>query len=196
MDIRELTDTCVHCGFCLPSCPTYQLWGAEADSPRGRIHLLRQVVDGEAEAAAVAPHIDQCLGCLACVPACPSGVKYEEIIEYGRVVVEESRPARDRTVRDAIFALFPYPRRMAALRPALRLGLTPPAVAGRTAAAACLLRLLDEAPARALGEMGDRPLALRRRLRLLHVPLRSLHLSGRGHVAHLLARPVPGWASS
>jgi glycolate oxidase iron-sulfur subunit len=157
MDIRELTDTCVHCGFCLPACPTYQLWGAEADSPRGRIHLLRQMLDGAATAGEIAEHIDQCLGCLACVPACPSGVKYEEIIEYGRVAVERSRPPRDRVLRDGIFALFPYARRMAALRAPLRWGLasrfrtpergaqtsgatgvrpTPPAFAGRTLRAA------------------------------------------------------------
>ncbi|HKS98399.1 MAG TPA: 4Fe-4S dicluster domain-containing protein, partial [Rugosimonospora sp.] len=115
MDIRALTDTCVHCGFCLPSCPTYQLWGAEADSPRGRIHLLRQLLDGAATPADVAEHVDQCLGCLACVPACPSGVRYEEIIEYGRVAVEQARPARDKAVRDALFALFPYPNRMSLL---------------------------------------------------------------------------------
>ncbi|MBO0870112.1 MAG: 4Fe-4S dicluster domain-containing protein, partial [Micromonosporaceae bacterium] len=129
-ELRELTDACVHCGFCLPACPTYQLWGEEADSPRGRIHLIRQVVDGAAQPAEVAGHLDACLGCLACVPACPSGVKYEEIIEEARVLVERDRPARDRALRDAIFALFPYPRRLLAGRLPLRLGITPPAWAG------------------------------------------------------------------
>src|SRR5512142_2847316 len=116
MDIRELTDACVHCGFCLPSCPTYQLWGEEADSPRGRIHLFRQVLDGAAEPAEIAGHIDACLGCLACVPACPSGVRYDEIIEAARVAVEPTRTTRDRLTRDAIFALFPYPRRLTPIR--------------------------------------------------------------------------------
>jgi glycolate oxidase iron-sulfur subunit len=139
MDIRELTDACVHCGFCLPTCPTYELWGEEAHSPRGRIHLLRQLLDGQATAADITPQIDSCLGCLACVPACPSGVKYEEIIEHARVVVDEVRPVRDRALRDVIFALFPYPRRMAALRGPLRLPLRPPALAGRTASAAAAL---------------------------------------------------------
>ena len=121
MDIRELTDACVHCGFCLPACPTYQLWGTEADSPRGRIHLIRQVADGLAEPAEVTGHLDSCLGCLACVPACPSGVRYDEIIEHGRELVESARPVADRAVRAGLFALFPYPRRLAAVR-----GVRPP----------------------------------------------------------------------
>jgi glycolate oxidase iron-sulfur subunit len=134
MDIRELTDACVHCGFCLPACPTYQLWGTEADSPRGRIHLIRQVADGVASPAEIAPHLDSCLGCLACLPACPSGVRYDEIIEHGRELVEPSRDVADRAVRAGMFALFPYPRRLAALR-----HLRPPRWIGATAAAAAEL---------------------------------------------------------
>jgi len=124
MDLRALTDTCVHCGFCLPACPTYQLWGEEMDSPRGRIHLVRQVLDGADLSAAVAGHLDACLGCLACVPACPSGVRYDQIIEEARVLVETRAPRGvvDRALRAGIFALFPYPRRMVALRGPLRLG--------------------------------------------------------------------------
>jgi glycolate oxidase iron-sulfur subunit len=134
MDIRQLSDVCVHCGFCLPACPTYQLWGTEADSPRGRIHLLRQVVDGVAEPAEVAGHIDSCLGCLACVPACPSGVEYDQIIEAGREIVAPAVGTRERLTREGIFALFPYPRRLRLVR-----GLSPPRWAGRTAAAAAAL---------------------------------------------------------
>jgi glycolate dehydrogenase iron-sulfur subunit len=134
MDIRELTDTCVHCGFCLPACPTYQLWGSEPDSPRGRIHLIRQVADGVARPAEIAGHLDACLGCLACVPACPSGVRYEEIIEHGRELVEPSRDPADRALRAGLFALFPYPRRLALVR-----RLRPPRWAGTTAAAAAEL---------------------------------------------------------
>jgi glycolate oxidase iron-sulfur subunit len=134
VDIRELTDTCVHCGFCLPACPTYQLWGTEADSPRGRIHLIRQVADGAAAPAEIAGHLDSCLGCLACVPACPSGVRYDEIIEHGREIVEPTRGVVDRTVRGGMFALFPYPGRLAAIR-----RLRPPKWAGAAAAAAAEL---------------------------------------------------------
>lgn len=121
--LRALTDTCVHCGFCLPACPTYQLWGEEMDSPRGRIHLARQLLDGAPLTPGVTGHFDACLGCLACVPACPSGVKYNEIIEETRAVVEESasRGLVDRALRAGVFALFPYPRRMRALRGPLRL---------------------------------------------------------------------------
>jgi glycolate oxidase iron-sulfur subunit len=122
-DLRSLTDTCVHCGFCLPACPTYQLWGEEMDSPRGRIHLLRQLLDGQAGASAVVGHFDACLGCLACVPACPSGVRYDEIIPAARALVEPvaRRSLADRLVRAGIFALFPYPRRLRAMRGPLRL---------------------------------------------------------------------------
>ncbi|HET6215276.1 MAG TPA: heterodisulfide reductase-related iron-sulfur binding cluster [Micromonosporaceae bacterium] len=137
-DLRALTDTCVHCGFCLPACPTYQLWGEEMDSPRGRIHLLRQMLDGAPVTSTVAGHFDACLGCLACVPACPSGVRYDEIIPAARSIVEHSGAGRsfvDRALRVAIFALFPYPRRMRAMRGPLRLArwlkLDAPRVAGR-----------------------------------------------------------------
>jgi glycolate oxidase iron-sulfur subunit len=134
LDIRRLTDTCVHCGFCLPACPTYQLWGAEADSPRGRIHLIRQVADGVAGPLDVVDHLDACLGCLACVPACPSGVKYDEIIEAGRELVEPTRTGVDRLTREAIFGLFPYKRRLNLVR-----GLTPPSWAGPAAKAAAAI---------------------------------------------------------
>jgi glycolate oxidase iron-sulfur subunit len=142
-DLRGLTDACVHCGFCLPACPTYQLWGEEMDSPRGRIHLIRQVVDGSAVSPATIRHLDACLGCLACVGACPSGVQYDKIIDRGRVLVETApagRGLRNRALRASLFALFPYPRRLRALRGPLRLaqrlGLTGPRVTRRLPAAA------------------------------------------------------------
>src|ERR1700755_421840 len=89
--IRSVAKDCVHCGFCLPSCPTYQLWGEEMDSPRGRIHLVSQLLDGAPLTAATADHFDRCLGCMACMTACPSGVQYDQLIEAARVWTEEAR---------------------------------------------------------------------------------------------------------
>jgi glycolate oxidase iron-sulfur subunit len=137
-ELRALTDACVHCGFCLPACPTYQLEAEEMDSPRGRIHLIQQLLsDANAEGdvrdvgsqrgtsgpnfTSVLRHLDNCLGCLACVPACPSGVAYDQIIAQARVLVEPARGLGDRLRRAGIFALFPYPRRMTVLRGPLRL---------------------------------------------------------------------------
>ena len=138
-DIRapqlELIDDCVHCGFCLPTCPTYRLWGEEMDSPRGRIVLMKQGHDGELSAPLV-DHIDNCLGCMACVTACPSGVQYDKLIEDTRAQVERNveRPrARARLPPRRVRAL--PPSRAAARagaadwRSAQRLGL--PALAAR-----------------------------------------------------------------
>jgi|HubBroStandDraft_3_1064219.scaffolds.fasta_scaffold00299_6 glycolate oxidase iron-sulfur subunit len=91
--LREVIRDCVHCGFCLPACPTYQLWGEEMDSPRGRIYLVSQVLDGAELTPAGAEHFDRCLGCMACMTACPSGVQYDQLIEVARVWTEEARAA-------------------------------------------------------------------------------------------------------
>lgn len=115
---QELLDDCVHCGFCLPTCPTYQLWGEEMDSPRGRIYLMGLAKDGEIGLEGpFAEHIDKCLGCMACVTACPSGVQYDRLLETVRPQVERNVPRStgDRLFRDAIFALFPYKRRLRAV---------------------------------------------------------------------------------
>lgn len=118
----ELLDDCVHCGFCLPTCPTYVLWGEEMDSPRGRIHLMQQAAEGAPITEAMVGHWDACLGCMACVTACPSGVQYDRLIEQTRAEVEavHRRPARERALRGLIFAVFPYPRRLRLLRGPLR----------------------------------------------------------------------------
>jgi glycolate oxidase iron-sulfur subunit len=137
--LRAVAKDCVHCGFCLPACPTYQLWGEEMDSPRGRIHLVNQLLDGAELTDTAAEHFDRCLGCMACMTACPSGVQYDQLIEAARVWTEEAhsaspstsapasgsavapRPLRDRAARAAIFALFPYPGRLRAAAGPLRL---------------------------------------------------------------------------
>jgi len=118
----DLIADCVHCGFCLTTCPTYVLWGAEADSPRGRIYLMGEGLGGEPLSDSTVEHYDRCLGCMACVTACPSGVRYDRLIEDTRAQVERrhTRGARDRALRTAIFALFPYPRRLRLLRGPLR----------------------------------------------------------------------------
>lgn len=127
--LRSAIADCVHCGFCLAACPTYQLWGEEMDSPRGRIHLIAQALDGAMLSEEAAAHLDRCLGCMACMPACPSGVRYNELIEGARTWMEEppagkspspARPARERALRAAIFATFPYPRRLRVLTSPLR----------------------------------------------------------------------------
>jgi glycolate oxidase iron-sulfur subunit len=175
--VRSAVKDCVHCGFCLPACPTYSLWGEEMDSPRGRIHLVSQLLDGAPLTPAAAGHFDRCLGCMACMTACPSGVQYDQIIEAAREWTEAGvnplasgeagvsrggsdardgvagdagevgsgsggvglgggsadgaggiereatapRPLKDRLTREAIFALFPYPRRLRAATAPLRL---------------------------------------------------------------------------
>jgi glycolate oxidase iron-sulfur subunit len=119
--IRELTRDCVHCGFCLPTCPTYVLWQEEMDSPRGRIQLMESKLDGTLTLdRTVVEHFDRCLGCMACLSSCPSGVRYDRLIESTRatVEVEHERRAADRLVRSLLFAVLPHPRR---LRAALRL---------------------------------------------------------------------------
>ena len=133
--LREVAKDCVHCGFCLPACPTYQLWAEEMDSPRGRIYLVNQILDGAPLSQTAAEHFDRCLGCMACMTACPSGVQYDQLIEAARVWTEQARSApaapspgsgsaarrlRDRAARAAIFAVFPYPRRLQALAAPLR----------------------------------------------------------------------------
>jgi glycolate oxidase iron-sulfur subunit len=179
--LRDLANDCVHCGFCLPACPTYSLWGEEMDSPRGRIHLITQVLDGAELSSAAAEHFDRCLGCMACMTACPSGVQYDRLIEAGRAWTDDPehappvdpeahlhevagadgpdeadvadvvagpggpggpgvaagaggagvaagppvgggrhRPWPDRAARAAIFAVFPYPKRLRALTGPLR----------------------------------------------------------------------------
>jgi glycolate oxidase iron-sulfur subunit len=120
---RELIEDCVHCGFCLPTCPTYHLWGEEMDSPRGRIVLMSEAEQGAELSAPMVTHWDRCLGCMACVTACPSGVQYDKLIEDTRAQVERnhSRKPGDRLFRSLVFELFPHPGRLRALAPLMAL---------------------------------------------------------------------------
>jgi len=108
----KLIDSCVHCGFCLSTCPSYRVLGKEMDSPRGRIYLMDAINEGEiALNTATVEHFDSCLGCLACVSTCPSGVQYDKLISATRHQVERNynRSLPDKLVRQLIFSLFPNP---------------------------------------------------------------------------------------
>jgi glycolate oxidase iron-sulfur subunit len=117
-----LIGDCVHCGFCLTTCPTYVLWGEEMDSPRGRIYLMKEGLEGTPMTDSMVTHWDACLGCMACVTACPSGVQYDTLIEQTRAQVERrhDRSTKDKALRGLIFSLFPHPNRLKLLRGPLR----------------------------------------------------------------------------
>jgi glycolate oxidase iron-sulfur subunit len=122
----ELIDQCVHCGFCLPTCPTYIQWGEEMDSPRGRIYLMKAAVEKRIPVdASYVRHLDACLGCVGCVTACPSGVQYGTLIEQARAQIESEyvRSPADRLFRRALLSFVPYPSRM-------RIALLPMALLG------------------------------------------------------------------
>src|SRR6266446_6373087 len=116
---REIIDQCVHCGFCLPVCPTYALWNEEMDSPRGRIYLMKLAADGQADINSQwVGHFDTCLGCMACMTACPSGVDYGKLIEATRAQIERKydRGWLERFYRRLIFGVFTRPERLRLMR--------------------------------------------------------------------------------
>jgi glycolate oxidase iron-sulfur subunit len=119
---QSLVEDCVHCGFCLDTCPTYVLWAAEADSPRGRIVLIDKALNSAEELSAeMVTHFDRCLGCMACVTACPSGVRYDRLIERVRPQIERHhrRSASEKALRLLLFHTLPHPRRLRRLVPML-----------------------------------------------------------------------------
>ncbi len=120
-EIKHAVETCVHCGFCLPTCPTYDVLGLEADSPRGRIVLMKSVLEGSLDATSAAPHIDRCLGCLACETACPSGVPYGELLSSYRAETSTTlpRPFAERLQAFIASATLPHPK---LLRPLMIVG--------------------------------------------------------------------------
>lgn len=119
---QSLVDQCVHCGFCLSTCPSYRVIGKEMDSPRGRIYLMDAINKGEASLDdTTAQHFDSCLGCLACVSTCPSGVQYDQLISAVRPQVERNQPRNlwEKFLRTIIFNIFPYPERLTIFLPLL-----------------------------------------------------------------------------
>lgn len=111
--MSDAVDACVHCGFCLPTCPTYITMGDEMNSPRGRIFLMKEVLEDKLELEAATPYIDNCLGCMACVTACPSGVQYQDLLTPFRAIAEEKRErtAMDKVLRRFVLETLPYPHR-------------------------------------------------------------------------------------
>lgn len=111
--MAEAVQACVHCGFCLPACPTYQCLGEEMDSPRGRIFLMKEVLEGNIDLNEVTPYIDRCLGCVGCITACPSGVQYGELLTPFRARAEtrRQRSLLDRCMRRFVLEILPYPHR-------------------------------------------------------------------------------------
>ncbi len=137
-------EACVHCGFCLTTCPTYRVLGREMDSPRGRIVLVKGVFEGTVPMEDAIPHLDACLGCLACVTACPSGVRYDQLLTAFRHASRgaRSRPVAKRLRRRALLETLPHPRR---LRASARLGQA--ARPARRLAPALVRPMLDLLPA-------------------------------------------------
>ena len=153
---EKILRTCVHCGFCTATCPTYLLLGDELDSPRGRIYLIKDMLENNKPASAqVVKHIDRCLSCLSCMTTCPSGVNYMHLVDHARAHIEltYTRPWGDRLLRGVLSSVLPYPGRMRLALLGARLGkpfkslvAKLPVIGARAAA------MLELAPARLPGK--------------------------------------------
>lgn len=124
-EANKILRSCVHCGFCTATCPTYQVLGDELDSPRGRIYLIKEMLEtGRPADARTVKHLDRCLSCLACVSTCPSGVDYMHLIDQARVYIEKTykRPLSDRALRWVLAKVIPHPTRFRVALFAARLG--------------------------------------------------------------------------
>lgn len=121
-EAEQILRKCVHCGFCNATCPTYQILGDELDGPRGRIYLIKQLLEGQCVSNKTQTHLDRCLTCRACETTCPSGVSYGRLLDIGREIVEQKVPRRglDRVLRFLLRVILPYPSRV---RPLLKLTL-------------------------------------------------------------------------
>jgi glycolate oxidase iron-sulfur subunit len=149
---EKILRTCVHCGFCTATCPTYVLLGDELDSPRGRIYLMKEMLEsGKPATPEVVKHIDRCLSCLACMTTCPSGVHYMHLVDHGRAYIEATyrRPWHDRFTRWLLAKVLPYPTRFRAALAAARLGRPFKTIIGALPLLGNRLRaMLELAPAR------------------------------------------------
>ncbi len=147
----KILRSCVHCGFCTATCPTYVLLGDELDSPRGRIYLIKDMLEaGAAASEEVTTHIDRCLSCLACMTTCPSGVDYMHLVDHARAHIEKTyrRPFMDRATRALLAAVLPYPARFRAAVIAAFAGRPFAPILKRIPGFARLAAMLDLAPKR------------------------------------------------
>jgi glycolate oxidase iron-sulfur subunit len=150
-EAEKILRACVHCGFCTATCPTYVLGGNELDSPRGRIYLIKEMLEHDRPATAeVTLHVDRCLSCLSCMTTCPSGVHYMHLVDHARAHIEETfrRPIGDRLIRAMLAWLMPYPQRFRPVLYAARLAkpLAPLFDAFRFKRLAAMLRLSPDRP--------------------------------------------------
>lgn len=210
VDAAAIVRRCVHCGFCLATCPTYQLLGDERDSPRGRIVLIQQLLEGEPASETTRTHLDRCLGCRACETTCPSGVRYGALLDYGRGVVEQQlrRPLRQRTLRGLLLRIVPWRagfdrllrlgRRVRPFLPAAlraRVPAAAPAVAAPAASGAATRRMLV-LHACAESATPNTQAALRRVFARCGIALESAPAAGCcGALAHHLGRHEEGLAA-
>ncbi|MCC2608649.1 glycolate oxidase subunit GlcF [Neorhizobium petrolearium] len=146
---EKILRRCVHCGFCTATCPTYVTLGNELDSPRGRIYLIKGMLEnGRPADQEVVTHIDRCLSCLACMTTCPSGVDYMHLVDHARIHIENTyrRPLIDRLIRNLLAAVLPYPQRFRAALILAKLGRPLAPMLKRVSALKPLGAMLDLAP--------------------------------------------------
>ncbi|AXC50913.1 glycolate oxidase iron-sulfur subunit [Paracoccus suum] len=171
---NKVLRTCVHCGFCTATCPTYKLLGDELDSPRGRIYLIKDMLEsGRPADEKTALHLDRCLGCLACMTTCPSGVNYMHLVDHGRMHVEQTyrRPWRDRALRGLLARVLPYPGRFRAAMAAAKL-VRPFAALMPDHRLRAMLRMANVPlhPPAAVNDAGTHPAIGTRRMRVAILP--------------------------
>ncbi|PTM98362.1 glycolate oxidase subunit GlcF [Mycoplana dimorpha] len=157
---EKILRKCVHCGFCTATCPTYVTLGNELDSPRGRIYLIKDMLEnGRPADEEVVTHIDRCLSCLACVTTCPSGVDYMHLVDHARMHIENTyrRPFKDRVTRNLLAAVLPYPRRFRLALRAAALGRPFAGLFRRVKGLAPFAAMLDLAPRQVPKSSGSRP---------------------------------------